>query len=386
MSKQKSDDYGFTAVKAAGEIAAPDLPYKPREPKHYQPNIGLISCGGITESHLRAYQAAGYRVTALCDLVRARAEKRRDEFFPDARVCTDYQEVLARDDIEVVDLAAHPLEREPIIFAALRARKHVLSQKPFVLDLDLGRTFANLADEMGVKLAVNQNGRWAPHFSYIRHAIQAGLLGDVATANFEIQWDHNWTAATPFNNLHHLMLYDFAIHWFDAMQTFFGDRQARRVFASINRSKTQKAAPPLLAHAVVDFDDGQATLMLNGDTLFGQEDRTTVIGGKGAIRSIGPDLLEQRVTLFTEKGAAQPKLEGRWMPDGMRGTMGELLCAIEENREPSHSARNNLRSLEICFAAIASADSGQPQTPGAVRKLPDSCITRSRPVEPASAT
>jgi hypothetical protein len=46
--------------------------------------------------------------------------------------------------------------------------------------------------------------------------------------------------------------------------------------------------------------------------------------------------------------------------------MGELLCAIEENRAPSHSARNNLDSLSLCFAALASADSGMPQIPGTI--------------------
>ena len=38
--------------------------------------------------------------------------------------------------------------------------------------------------------------------------------------------------------------------------------------------------------------------------------------------------------------------------------MGELLCAIEENREPDNSAANNLRSLEVCMAALRSADEG----------------------------
>ncbi len=380
MNDQTTEDsYGFTAIKTAGDIAAPELPYRPRDPKTYKPNIGLIGCGGITEWHLRAYKAAGYNVTALCDRDREKAVKRQGEFFPEAAIYTDYREVLRRDDIEVVDIAAHPIEREPIISDALRARKHVLSQKPFVLDLDTGEKFADLADEMGVKLAVNQNARWAPYFSYIRHAIEADVLGEVASASFEVHWDHNWTATTPFNNLHHLALYDFAVHWFDAIQTFFAGRQARRVFASVERSGTQKSTPPLLAHVIVDFDGGQATLMLNGDTVFGQEERTTVIGGKGTIRSIGPDLLDQHVTLITEKGVARPNLEGRWLPNGMHGTMGELLCAIEENREPKNSARNNLKSLEICFAAVASADSGQPQIPGQVRRLPDSCVTRSLP-------
>ena len=59
-------------------------------------------------------------------------------------------------------------------------------------------------------------------------------------------------------------------------------------------------------------------------------------------------------------------------PDGFHGTMGELLCAIEEGREPSHSARNNLRSLALCYAAVASAETGQPVEPGRVQGMPES--------------
>ena len=43
------------------------------------------------------------------------------EFYPKAHVYTDYRDVLARDDIEVVDIATHPDQRPPIIEAALRA-------------------------------------------------------------------------------------------------------------------------------------------------------------------------------------------------------------------------------------------------------------------------
>jgi hypothetical protein len=49
--------------------------------------------------------------------------------------------------------------------------------------------------------------------------------------------------------------------------------------------------------------------------------------------------------------------------------MAELLCAIEEKRTPYNNAWDNLDSLGLCFAAVASAESGQPIKPGAVRKL-----------------
>jgi hypothetical protein len=67
---------------------------------------------------------------------------------------------------------------------------------------------------------------------------------------------------------------------------------------------------------------------------------------------------------------ATPVLQGTWFPDGFHGTMAELLCAIAENRPPQNSAWNNLKSLALCFAAIASASEGIARIPGAVRRLP----------------
>ena len=214
-----------------GEIML-DVDYRPRDPQKYNPPIALVGCGGITEYHLSAYQTAGYDVVALCDLRRDLAEDRAREFFPQADIYTDYQDVLRRDDVEVVDIATHPPERPSIVRDALMARKHVLSQKPFVLDLDEGEKLVDLAHTQNVKLAVNQNGRWAPHFSYARAAVAAGLLGDVAGVHLSVHWDHTWTAGTEFEKVKHLILYDFAVHWFDMVNCLVA-HPPKRVFASM---------------------------------------------------------------------------------------------------------------------------------------------------------
>ncbi len=352
-------------------LAAPKLPYRPRDPKHYWPNIALIGCGGITKHHLRAYCKAGYPVVALCDVVLNRARRHKAEFYTEAKIYRDWREVLRRDDVEVVDLAAHPHERAPMIRASLEAGKHVLSQKPFVLDLDFGRRMVDLADKKGVKLAVNQNGRWAPHFSYIRQAIRTGLLGQVAAAHCSVHWDHSFLEGTPFDKIRHLILYDFAIHWFDILACFLADRQPKRVFASVARTGWQRMKPPLLAQALVEYDGAQASLVFDAHTQFGPEDRTYVTGSRGTLSSVGPDLKHQKVTLATADGRASPRLQGCWFDDGFHGTMGELLCAIEENREPENSARDNLASLALCFAAAASAERHRPIVPGTVRKMPN---------------
>ena len=320
--------------------------------------IGLIGCGRITQSHLQAYKKAGYRVVALASRSRERAEARRVEFFPEAEIYTDWLDLLEREDVRVVDIATSPEVRGPIIEAALRAGKHVLSQKPLALTLAEGERLASLAETLGLRLAVNQNGRWAPHFAWMREAIRAGLTGEVSSVDFTLHWDHHWICGTPFEALPQLILSDFAIHWFDIATAFFGERRAQKVFATAARSSTQWARPPFLAHACAEFDGGQATFAFNADTAFGQEDRTTIVGARGTLRSVGPGLMQQRVTLHTAEGVASPELEGCWFPDGFHGAMAELLCAIEENREPLNSARANLRSLALCFAAVESAESG----------------------------
>ena len=362
--------YGRGKTGAEGEIPAPDLPYQPRDPENYRPAIGLIGCGGISEMHLRAYQNAGYHVAALCSRDRARVEGRRDEFYPQAATYLDYRELLARDDIEVVDVTPHPEERVPILEAAIDAGKHVLSQKPFVVDLDVGAALVAQAEAQGVKLAVNQNGRWAPHFSYMRQAVATGLVGRVQSVQFAVHWDHNWIAGSAFDQVDDLVLYDFGVHWFDMAAALLGDEKPLRVYASARRGTGQEAKPPLLAQAAIECEQAQAAIFLNGNTRQGQADRTYLVGSAGAIGASGVDLTAQEVVLYTAEGIARPQLEGTWFEQGFHGTMAELLCAIEEDREPRNNARTNLDSLALCFAAVESAHSGEPVTPGDVRRLP----------------
>ncbi len=291
------------------------------------------------------------------------------EQFGVERRYASYEELLRDPEVDAVHINTPIAAHAPMSLAALRAGKHVLSQKPFVLDLDFGERMADLADRQGVKLAVNQNGRWAPHWSYARHAIDRGLIGRPHGVHFNVDWNHNWIADTDINEIEHAVLYDFAVHWFDILRCFLPEREPIRVFASYEESPSQRADPPLLGQALVEFEGAQATLAFDADTKLGPEDRTYVAGTGGTLKSEGPDLEEQMVTLYTEDGYATPDLEGAWFPDGFRGAMGELLSAVEEDREPYNGARDNLGTLELCYAAVASAEDHEPKVPGEVRQM-----------------
>ncbi len=365
----KKNTYGVAVETRGGRFAAPALPYLPRNPKSYNPNIGLIGCGGITQSHLAAYKNAGFRVVALCDINKAQAEARQKEFYPKADVCTDYRAVLERTDIEVVDIATHPAVREVMIHDAIHAGKHILSQKPFVFDLSTGRKLVAAADKAGVRLAVNQNGRWAPHFSYLRNAVASGIVGDVLGVHFTIQWNHNWIAGTAFDSIKHALLYDFAIHWFDILHCFVSGRPAKRVFATLAVAPSQRAKPPLLGQVLIEYEGAQASMSFDACAAFGPLDQTVITGTRGTLISQGPNLNKQKITLQTSAGIASPRLLGAWFPDGFHGTMAELLCAIEEDRDPINSAHSTLDSLALCFAAVASAESGRCVAPSKATTL-----------------
>jgi predicted dehydrogenase len=357
-------DYGLSEIQDNGEIPAPDLDYLPPEPRDKSIPIALIGAGGIAEYHLRAYRAMGLNVVGICDIDAQRANDRAREFYPDALVTSDPADITSRDDIKVVDIALHAEHRTQILKNCLLAGKHVLSQKPFVTDLSLGEELVSLAEDRGLRLAVNQNGRFAPHFAYCRKALEARILGEVSSIDFNLHFDHTWTTGTHFEDIHHLLLYDFGIHWFDISCAFLPGKSIQSVYASVQHTSYQKMKPPFLAQVVADFEGTQVRMNFNAHVRFGQQDTTTICGSKGTLRATGLGLNEQTVHLWTEAGYASPALKGCWFENGFEGTMGELLCAIEGNRQPNNNAKDNLKSLGFCFAAMESADSGMPQHPG----------------------
>jgi predicted dehydrogenase len=190
-------------------------------------------------------------------------------------------------------------------------------------------------------------------------AVSANPIGSVTGVHVAIHWDHTWIAGTPFAEMEYVILDDFAIHWFDFLVSIIGNR-AEMVFATASSAEDQTIRSPLLSQVLVTYSGGQASLSFDANASHGASDTTTVIGTHGTLRSTGPDLGRQNVALYTAGGWARPVLTGRWFNDGFAGTMGALLRAIENGKEPIISARGNLAVLCLCQAAIESARSGAP--------------------------
>ena len=139
------------------------------------------------------------------------------------------------------------------------------------------------------------------------------------------------------------------------------DQEPKSIFASTLHHAEQVYNPPALASVIIEYPQTQVRMSFNAHCTRGEEDVTTVVGTKGTLRSRGSGLNEQpEMEVHLQNGSVTVPLDGCWFESGFQGTMGELLSSIEEDRQPYHSAENNLHTLELCFAAIESAKNRAP--------------------------
>jgi predicted dehydrogenase len=143
-------------------------------------NVGLIGCGGISTEHLKTYQSLGLNCLALCDVSRERAETRKKEFnLESAEIYSDYRELLARREIELVTIATPVAMHAPLTVAALEAGKHVACEKPSTLDVAENKQIIVAADKAGRKVIfLSARMRWGAAI-LAREYIQRGDVGEI---------------------------------------------------------------------------------------------------------------------------------------------------------------------------------------------------------------
>jgi predicted dehydrogenase len=345
---------------AADNIDLASIDFRPHVPDDYRPGIAIVGIGGIVKSsHLPAYQKYGIPVAAVYD-IRPEATAGIQNDFPIGRVAASYEEILADPAIEVVDIATFPEHRIPLVRQALEAGKHVLSQKPLALDLASAKELIDLADAKGLKLAVNQNGRWSPPWRTATLLLEQGAIGELISVTQLLDRSFRWTIGTHFEQIPHWAIYDYTVHWIDITRTWMGELRPVTVRGRDYRTPNQppNSMTPWGLIIEIDYENGATALIRStGGEPGAPEGHSFFINGtEGKIW--GSALGTEFVELYRGHEHHRFELEGAWFPDGFAGTMGELLSAIAEEREPSNSARHNLRSLQLTLAAVESADRG----------------------------
>src|SRR5689334_6481410 len=124
--------------------------------------IGFIGCGDIAKlKHFPGMaQQKGVDLVAFCDLVIERAEEAAKKYgTPDAKVYTDYRELLADESIDAVHVLTPNVGHSEITVAALDAGKHVLCEKPMAINPEEAQMMLDARDRSGKLLTIGYQYR-----------------------------------------------------------------------------------------------------------------------------------------------------------------------------------------------------------------------------------
>jgi predicted dehydrogenase len=144
--------------------------------------IGIIGCGGIANwKHMPSLKLIeNVEMVAFCDLIPERAEKAKSEYgTPDAKVFTDYRDLLKLEEIEVVHVLTPNAMHAKLTIAALNAGKHVMCEKPMAHTAKDARAMVKAAKDSGKKLTIGYQSRSNPVYQYAHNLVRSGELGDI---------------------------------------------------------------------------------------------------------------------------------------------------------------------------------------------------------------
>lgn len=141
--------------------------------------IGIIGAGQISQQHMKNYsQIPEAEMVAVADLFPEKVEAARQNFgIPDGYA--DYQELLARDDIDAVDVCVHNNKHAPLTIAALKAGKHVYCEKPMAGTFRDAEQMLQTARDCGRHLHIQMAQVYTPETRAARRLIEDGHLGKI---------------------------------------------------------------------------------------------------------------------------------------------------------------------------------------------------------------
>jgi predicted dehydrogenase len=146
--------------------------------------------GGIGRSHLIEGFVPNqdkFKVIAICDLDPGRMNGLAEEFGVERRVA-NFDDLLAMDDLDIVDICTPPMVHKPMILAALAAGKHVICEKPLVGSLaEVDEVIAAEKKAKGKLMPVFQY-RFGNGIQQAKAIIDAGIAGKPYVGTVETLW------------------------------------------------------------------------------------------------------------------------------------------------------------------------------------------------------
>jgi len=333
--------------------------------------FGLVGHGLWGAHHAKAIvQAQGARLAAIAERAEAGRAAAR-EAHPQADVYDDYRKLLARDDLDVVDVAVPSHLHYEVGKAVLEADMHLFLEKPMVLTVQHCDELITLAQERQKVLAVDHEMRVSALWGKGKQLIDEGVVGTPQYVLVELsrfpyrQGSEGWRF--DINRVGNWILEE-PIHFFDLARWYMADfGEPVSVYARAN--SRQPGHPELQDNftTIVSFSGGGYAVISQTLAAFEHHVTCKVTGTKGAVWAnwSAPDARHPEPTFGIRYGDHNRVEEVRF--EKVTGEVVELadqiaaiVRSVAEGTPPPASGHDGRWSVLLCLAAQASVDTGKP--------------------------
>lgn len=223
--------------------------------------VGVIGLGW-GQLQVEAFSRTEHvRLVAVCDTDASRAESLAKHFGL-TQTYTDYRNLIADPNVDLVSVAVAPEMHEPITLAAIAAGKHVLTEKPLGLNLVQAREMWECAESRHIVHAVDFEMRYLPSLAYAKELIEEDYIGELlrvdVTMGMERPWGEHasWASDDARGGG---VLREVGSHFIDALLWMFGEvkevlAEKRTNFPTIRLPDSTKGDGKFISHQVTGDD------------------------------------------------------------------------------------------------------------------------------------
>ena len=330
--------------------------------------VAVIGAGGsniATSCHLPAMrEVPEVEVRVVCDVNEEAVRETAEQYGVDWT--TSYEEVLARKDVDMVQICTpDPLHCEQTLLAA-RAGKHVLCQKPIACSLDELRRMQQVVKESGIWFQAAQNARWAARNMRLKALIDQGAIGAVAQVTICTKGRfYSYPASSVYRRPDgpHQFLHN-GVHWVD-LASWLANSLPVEVYAQPTRHYPTDDNLPCDNYMVANirFASGAFGLVEQNQMMiepegFPPRERVFVAGTKGNL--LAGD--REGFTVENFRGG-RVTMEAPSNADAVASfarLIGDFARRILEGKPPDIPIEHSMATVATCLLAIESAKSSSP--------------------------
>ncbi len=338
--------------------------------------VAIIGCGRIALNHVKAVEANGLELAALCDVVPGKAEgllERSAWAGPAPKIFEDYREMLATvPEIELVAVATESGEHARIALDCIDADKNVIVEKPIALSMADADEIVRRAGERGVKVSACHQNRFNVAVRHARRAVEEGRFGRMSHGSVHVRWNRGraYYDQAPWRGTWAQdggCLMNQCIHGIDLLRWLMGG-DIVSVYAQTRQRFHDYLEAEDVGVAVLTFSDGsvatiEGTVNVHPENL---EETLYLFGESGTVKIGGTSTNTIDVWDFADETESDRAIKGleeqtsNVYGNGHTALFADVAEAIGQHRAPRVDAKAGRDALEVVLAMYKSQKTGLP--------------------------